>query len=137
MGINVFLEGETGERLRELLDPQSLTNVILAIAAEDTICLGAIDWYGLTIFNRLQIPKLTAELEKARSLITETSVAEHHRYQRSRAEEVNSPPGLITILEQYARIRTYKAVLGHFESILEIARAAPTQPHQYLRFVGD
>ena len=137
MGIHVILELETGERLKELLDPKSLTNVILALAARDTICLDAIDEYGLTVFNQLQIPRLIQELERARGLITEKSIEELYAADIARAKAVNSSPAIITTLEQYRRIRTYKKVLEHLEATLKIAKEALDRPHHYLRFDGD
>ena len=137
MGITTILEVETGEGLMQLPDPTSFTNVIIAIAGKDTIHLGAIDEYGITVFNRLQLPQLILELEKAKDTINEKSLEDLHRHHITSAESVNSPPAVITVLKEYARLRSYKDVLSHLQGILRMAREALNQPHQYLRFDGD
>ena len=62
MGITIALETENGESLGIVEDP---TNVLHRILPEPNDpqyeCLNRIDWYGDTVFNYLQAPKLLAE----------------------------------------------------------------------------
>ena len=137
MGIDVVLETESGERLMELPDPRGRTGLILALAPNDTTCLAAIDEYGMTIFNRIQIPQLIHELERARVLITEKNLDAYSKRELAHAKSLNEPPGLIAVLEDYIRLRSHKDLLNHLDSILKMAHEATAQPHLYLRFVGD
>jgi hypothetical protein len=137
MGIDVILESEFGERIMELPDPKGRTSLILALADKEAGCLAGIDQYGMTVFNRLQIPQLIRELEKAKESITENGLKDYSERELAHAKSINSPPGLITVLEEYIRLRSHKDVVNHLDGILTMARKALTEPHQYLRFSGD
>ena len=62
MGLTVVLENERGEPLEQVEDPTNILHRLLP-TPEDTRyrCLGAIDWYGNTVFNYLQAPQFLEE----------------------------------------------------------------------------
>lgn len=64
MGVGVSLEDENGSTIQLLRDDPGVLSRAIAGTAEST-CLGAIDPYGDTTFNRLQIPRLLSELREA------------------------------------------------------------------------
>lgn len=73
MGLNVVLETERGEPLEEVGDPTNLLHRLLPSQDDPSYkYLRFIDWYGDTIFNRLQIEPFLAEwqrlLNKARTI---------------------------------------------------------------------
>lgn len=51
------MESETGEVLATISDPQNLLHRLLERSVTVEPLLAEIDWYGDTIFNRLQIPR--------------------------------------------------------------------------------
>jgi hypothetical protein len=61
MGLDIILQDERGEVLAILSDPKNLLHRLLERAMEDEPRLEEIDWYGDTIFNRLQIPRFLSE----------------------------------------------------------------------------
>ena len=64
MGIDVYLEDETGEKLESIYDPTSiLPRLIPSHADKSSQCLRFIDPYGVTVYNGLQMPFLLEELE--------------------------------------------------------------------------
>lgn len=64
MGIDVYLEDETGEKLESIYDPTSiLPRLLPSHADKSSQCLRFIDPYGVTVFNGLQMPFLLEELE--------------------------------------------------------------------------
>ena len=62
MGLTAVLEGETGEQLERVEDPTNILHRLLP-SPEDTRYrhVGAIDWYGDTVFNYLQAPQFLEE----------------------------------------------------------------------------
>jgi hypothetical protein len=65
MGFKITLEGERGDVEDTVLDPTHLLNGVLPPVSDQTYrCLGYVDEYGVTIFNRMQMPDLIAELER-------------------------------------------------------------------------
>lgn len=81
MGISVVLETESGEELERIDDPTNLLHVILP-AEDDTSFdhLRHIDWYGDSVFNRLQIDSFLSEWERLRGRAqTSEAVALHAR----------------------------------------------------------
>jgi hypothetical protein len=67
MGIDVRLENAAGDALATLLDfEDSLATLILEVEPRRSAALRFVDAYGNTVFNRLQIPFLIRELERAR-----------------------------------------------------------------------
>jgi hypothetical protein len=56
MGLAVVLENERGERRETVVDPKNLLHGLLEPHQRDGSLLGQIDWYGDTVFNRVQMP---------------------------------------------------------------------------------
>jgi hypothetical protein len=80
MGVNLQWETEGGGRLEELPDPHNRVSELLPDwRDESSICLRFVDLYGDTVFNRLQLPVLIAELEASVALVTDSNVAAHGR----------------------------------------------------------
>ena len=78
MGIELVWEGESGNELARLSDPQSLLKEFLpSEPALEFACLRFVDPYGDAIFNTLQIPVLLRELNSLSSQPLELRVAEH------------------------------------------------------------
>jgi len=57
MGFDINLETERGEILSTISDPKNLLHRLLERAFDEEPLLVELDWYGDTIFNRLQIPR--------------------------------------------------------------------------------
>ena len=66
MGIDVRLENEMGDEIETLLDfDDSLRVIALECEKKRSGALRFIDPYGNSVFNRLQMPFLIAEIERA------------------------------------------------------------------------
>jgi hypothetical protein len=78
MGIDVFVESESGEVQDEVLDEKTLTEKLLP-DREDTIslCLRFVDPDGDTVFNAIQIPFLVTELENRLRVTSRPEVKSH------------------------------------------------------------
>ena len=63
MGFAINLETERGEILATLLDPTNLLHRLLERSSGLEPILEEIDWYGNTVFNRLQIPRFLSNWE--------------------------------------------------------------------------
>jgi hypothetical protein len=64
VGITAKLETEDGRSLGVVEDPTNVLHRVLPEAGDPKYqCLSRIDWYGDTIFNHLQAPKLLEEWE--------------------------------------------------------------------------
>ena len=57
MGFDINLETERGEVLATVADPKNLLHPLLERSLTVESLLAEIDWYGDTVFNRLQIPR--------------------------------------------------------------------------------
>src|SRR5215470_10399154 len=57
MGFDVNLETERGEILKTVGDPKNLLHRLMERSLSDDPLLAEIDWYGDTVFNRMQIPR--------------------------------------------------------------------------------
>jgi len=57
MGFDINLESERGEVLATVADPKNLLHRLIERSAPDEPLLEEIDWYGDTVFNRLQMPR--------------------------------------------------------------------------------
>jgi hypothetical protein len=57
MGFDINLESERGDVLATVSDPQNLLHRLLERSITTEPLLAEIDWYGDTVFNRLQIPR--------------------------------------------------------------------------------
>jgi hypothetical protein len=75
MGIDVRLENSLGEPIATLLDYEdSLEKITLECEPRRSAALRFIDAYGNTVFNRLQIPYLIRELERARENLSDPTI---------------------------------------------------------------
>ncbi len=102
MGLVVELQTEDGTAVARVEDPTNILHKLLPSADDNSsVCLRFIDWYGDTVFNRLQMEGFLAEWRRLRK--PELS---------SEAEE------LLTRIEV-------------------LARRCRSEPHFYLKFVGD
>ena len=63
MGFAINLETERGEILVTVLDPTNLLHRLLERSSGLEPILEEIDWYGNTVFNRLQIPRFLSNWE--------------------------------------------------------------------------
>lgn len=57
MGFDINLESERGKVLATVVDPKNLLHRLIERSLPDEPLLAEIDWYGDTVFNRLQIPR--------------------------------------------------------------------------------
>ena len=64
MGFCIILENEDGERLEQVDDPKNLLHQLLPSEDASYQYLRFIDWYGDTIFNRLQIQPFLDEWDR-------------------------------------------------------------------------
>jgi hypothetical protein len=65
MGMDIFLLNERGGIIEEVGDPANYLHRLLPSHDDETYqCLRFIDWYGDTIFNRLQMERFLLELER-------------------------------------------------------------------------
>ncbi len=65
IGLAVKLETEEGKPLEVVYDPHNLLHKILP-TEDDTsfVCLRFIDWYGDTVFNRIQMKTFLSEWQR-------------------------------------------------------------------------
>jgi hypothetical protein len=61
MGFCVILESEDGEPLEQVEDPKNILHQLLPSEDPSYQYLRYIDWYGDTVFNRLQIRPFLSE----------------------------------------------------------------------------
>lgn len=68
MGISVVLETESGREVERIDDPTNVLHLLLPTEDDTSFeYLSRIDWYGDTVFNRLQIDAFLAEWERVRA----------------------------------------------------------------------
>lgn len=68
MGLSVILEGESGDRMETIHDPINYLHTLLPTPDDETYqCLRFVDWYGDTIFNRVQMECVLRDLGRMRS----------------------------------------------------------------------
>src|SRR5262249_42097766 len=77
MGINLYLQDESGQILESLLDPANMLTALVSEAGTGhSHLIRYIDPYGDTIFNQLQMAPLIEELDIAADNTT-PAVAQH------------------------------------------------------------
>ena len=64
MGFCVILENEDGQGLERVEDPLNILHQLLPSEDASFQCLRFIDWYGDTVFNRLQIKAFINEWDR-------------------------------------------------------------------------
>lgn len=64
MGFSVILESESGQSLEQVDDPQNILHQLLPSEDASYQYLRFIDWYGDTIFNRLQMEPYLNEWDR-------------------------------------------------------------------------
>ncbi len=65
MGLKAVWQNEDGNPIDMVLDPKNhLHRLLPSLDDESYQCLRFIDWYGDTVFNRLQIPTFLIEWER-------------------------------------------------------------------------
>jgi hypothetical protein len=64
MGFCVILESEDGEPLEQVEDPKNILHQLLPSEDASYQYLRYIDWYGDTVFNRLQIQPFLSEWDR-------------------------------------------------------------------------
>lgn len=68
MGLTIRLQGESSDLLEQVEDPKNVLHRLLSSSVDgDSCCLQFIDWYGDTIFNRLQMKPFLDEWADVRS----------------------------------------------------------------------
>jgi len=68
MGLTVQLQGESGDVVGEVIDSENLLHQVLRSSTNgQSCCLRYIDWYGETIFNRLQMTPFLSEWARTHS----------------------------------------------------------------------
>jgi hypothetical protein len=79
MGITVSLTTEREEVLEETGDPANHLHRFLP-ASDDTsyVLVNYIDWYGNTIFNRIQMPRFTKEWASLRQAAIASGASDLH-----------------------------------------------------------
>jgi hypothetical protein len=76
MGLDVFLETERHERLELVGDDRNLLPKLIGNPDSTQFpMLASIDWYGHTVFNRVQIKRFLAEWE---TLFSNTTTSEEN-----------------------------------------------------------
>jgi len=61
MGFDIHLETERGEVRATVEDPKNLLHRVLERSVREEPLLAEIDWYGDTVFNRLQMPRFLSQ----------------------------------------------------------------------------
>lgn len=62
MGLNAVLESERGDCIEEIADPKNILHRLLPLVeSPSSQCLKYIDWYGDTVFNKLQMESFLKE----------------------------------------------------------------------------
>ena len=68
MGLTVILQNEFGAPLLRVFDPKNLLHRMLPSNEDSSFpMLRFVDWYGDTVFNRLQLPELLEEVGRLSS----------------------------------------------------------------------
>jgi hypothetical protein len=80
MSLSIELRTESGEIVEAIADSRNVLHRLLPPYGVTSSVLSGIDWYGDTVFNRLQVKQLLDEWEK---LFRLTSDMEEHSFEWS------------------------------------------------------
>jgi glutathione synthase/RimK-type ligase-like ATP-grasp enzyme len=76
MAVNCVLEGEQGDDVERLSDPEGVLNSLIPSMEEATFqCWRFIDLYGDTVFNTLQMSQFLSELKVIRARCSSAQAA--------------------------------------------------------------
>jgi hypothetical protein len=91
MGITALLVTESGEILDQAGDPMNHLHRLLP-GPEDPayVLVNFIDWYGDTIFNRLQMPRFVVEWARLRDAAVSIGAADLHSRVIAMTERCNA-----------------------------------------------
>lgn len=138
MGIDLYMEDENGASLGEVLDPDDLTDRLVALAAHGgTVCLRFIHPEGNTTFNQFQIPTLVRELRASRAYVTEERLATLGQSELASAHAARYSPSLIHAIKVRNERVQAADVAAQLERIIKLAEEARGKAHTYLKFYGD
>lgn len=71
MGLTVALEYEHGDAIDSVGDPTNLLHRLLPPPeSREFRCLNRVDWYGDTVFNRMQMADVVDELQRIRKNVS-------------------------------------------------------------------
>lgn len=91
MGLTVVIETETGEAIDRVEDPTNVLHRLLPSPENARFrYLGAIDWYGDTVFNYLQIPQFLEEWSQITAMASVPAESALMRNIKKLAERVGS-----------------------------------------------
>jgi hypothetical protein len=63
MGLFIALETESGEKIQSIEDTKNILHQLLPLQVDESYkLLRFVDWYGDTIFNRIQMEALIADI---------------------------------------------------------------------------
>jgi hypothetical protein len=96
MGLVIALEDEDGNPIRSIEDPRNeFRSLLPSPNCQDFSQIKFVNWYGDTVFNRLQLPTVIAELEQCKGTsedgnrilaaiidLCREAAAKHHLYVR-------------------------------------------------------
>ncbi len=94
MGVDVYLEDESGGKIVALLDPKGIVARLMPINDEHFILLRNADLYGDTIFNRLQMARILIELEQLKKLSINSEEIKYVNQLEDMARRCQSEPHL-------------------------------------------
>jgi len=142
-GIDVSVETENAETpivaevLTAVSDPRGFFLWGLSLCHRDsTACLRFIDPYGHTTFTQHQLPVLLAELEAARSTITQRQLElSRESYLKHAA---SWPQQAFDEARTYAESLSLVDIQQQFDKVIDIVRYAVDRgPHVHVNFNGD
>jgi len=95
MGISVVLETEDGDELERIDDPKNLLHTLLPSENDTSFeYLRGIDWYGDTVFNRLQMESFLVEWVRLTGRTQNAEVVTLHSRIKHLAERARQEPHL-------------------------------------------
>jgi hypothetical protein len=93
MGISIVLKSESQEVLAQIDDAKNVLHALLPPQGSPSM-LGSVDWYGDTIFNRLQMSQFLSEWESVETKASGQEEASLLRQVRTLALRCKDEPHL-------------------------------------------